>query len=326
MIDVNKNSHASIGEENILKNWKEYLGIENYSSKFKVPLYVDGKNERAKPLGIKIDEFSSSYDFEKLIQDFTKFGYDNGLTRIGEIIVPKNYELEEIHLENGWTLKKEVAGPDFIDYALIKKTREEKRATPEEWKEKIKNAFLEALDGGSKNLPKVYLESAKEDKFKNQIDFVIENVNKDFENYGLEKPESNFEELYLITIEKDNEYIPIGAIELIKMPNGIWEYSIGIIKGYCGKGYGESALVELIKTLKNEKEKGNINIDYLYGDIMNIPSGKALARACKKLGIGRDEIYFGFHELQGNMFSISMGYEKMIENGYIDTFAVYVKI
>ena len=329
MIDIRKNPNAPLEKKNILENWKKYLGIESYSPEFKVPLYVDEKNERAKPLGIKIDEFVSQPNFEKLIQDFTKFGDENGLTRIGEMIVPKDkdYELKESYLD-GWTLKKEVVGPDFIDYALIKEVREEKRATPLEWREKIKNAFLEAFNAKPKNLPKVYLESAKEDKFRNQIDFIIENVNKDFENYGLEKPESDFEELYLITIEKDDndERIPIGAIELIKMPNGIWEYSIGIIKGYCGKRYGESALVELIKMLKEEKEKGNADIKYLYGDIMNIPSGKALARACKKVGIEKEDISFGFHELQGNMFSISMGYEKRIRDGYIDTFAVYVKI
>ncbi len=311
------------------EEWLEYLGVKDYLENFDIPVYVDKKNERAKPLGIKISDYVSINDFEKLIEDFTKFGDVNDLTRISEIIVPKSYELYEVSFENGWSLKKEVVTSEFIDYALIKEDRKNKRKTPENWGENIEKEFSKSLiKSESKNLPKVYLKSAKDEMFKSQLHRVIKEVNEDFENYGIEEPRSKFEELYFVIIENKNDekYLPIGAIELIKMPNGIWEYCIGIINKYCGKKYGESAITELINMLKKEKNEGKTNIKYLYGDIMNLPSGKALARACKKAGIRGENIHFGIHNLQGDMFSITMDYKKRIENGYIDTFAVYIKI
>ncbi len=298
--------------EEIEERWKKYLGMRELA---KVPMVIDEQNERAKPLGINILEYVDENRLESWLERCAYECEEKGLSRVGEIYLPSDIEPHP-SLPHGWRIVKECCLDGICEYALLNERREKDRATPECWKDIIKrkiNCEIKRLENRvfRKNLREkiesLDVELVNFERKREEGEKILRKISSEcFYNYALHEP-TEFMETFLCV----NGRKIIGVINLEYMPNGIVEYSIAILTPF--KNMGTAALCKLL-------EERDFNI--LYGDILNIPSAKALIRASSLSGRPY-KVSYGIHNLQADIDSITMDYLKC--GKYIDTLPVYLQ-
>ncbi len=300
--------------EEIDREWKEYLGMEDLAG---VPMLIDMSNKRAKPLGIYILNYVEEDEIDPWLEKCAYECRERGLSRVGEIYIPSNIELNP-SLPKGWHLVKECSLDGVCEYALLNEEREKYRGTPECWKEDAKRVIeneLKKLENRKyreilrENIEELAVELVDFEKKRKEGKEVLKRINTEcFYNYSLHEP-SEFTETLLCY--KDNK--AVGVISLEYMPNGIVEYSISVLPSEQKKNTGTAMLSALLE----EKE-----FNILYGDITNTPSAKALIRA-RYLSGKNYALSYGVHNLQADINSVTMDYMKY--GRYIDTLPIYLR-
>ncbi len=159
------------------------------------------------------------------------------------------------------------------------------------------------------NIEELAVELVDFEKKKKEGKEVLKKINREcFYNYSLHEPSEFTETLVCCRNGK-----AVGVICLEYMPNGIVEYSISVLPSEQKKNTGTAMLSALLE----EKE-----FNILYGDIINIPSAKALIRA-RYLSGKNYALSHGVHNLQADIDSITMDYMKY--GRYIDTLPIYLR-